>query len=251
MILDMNVKPLQILIVEDEISLQIEMEMMLDEMEYDIIAITDNSEEALKIIHSQKPDIIMMDIDIKGELSGIQLGEKIKDLDIAIIYVTSHNTRDMYESAKLSNLAAYMVKPVNKLTLESTLELVEEKFITRLLDQPEATATNPNFKGTLLVKQNKQYYKIILSDVQYVEADGNYVALYIGKKKFLSSKNFTEMEKILPKDTFIKTHRKFLINFNYFISMNAEDNTILMENGNHVYVSRAKKQEVLKMIMLG
>ena len=97
---------LKILIVEDNISFALELEMILDEIGYQIIATVDNSAEALDIIFSKEPDLILMDIDIKGNLSGTQIGQKIKHLNIPIIFITSFDNKERYEDARQSNMAA-------------------------------------------------------------------------------------------------------------------------------------------------
>ena len=65
---------LKILIVEDELSFALELQMLLEELNYNVLKHVDNSDEALKVIYENHPDLIFMDIDIKGDLSGIEIG---------------------------------------------------------------------------------------------------------------------------------------------------------------------------------
>lgn len=67
---------LRILIVEDDLLLAIETESKLKKMGYEVIGIADNSATAFELIYADAPDVILMDIDIKGKMSGTQIGEK-------------------------------------------------------------------------------------------------------------------------------------------------------------------------------
>jgi CheY-like chemotaxis protein len=90
---------LNLLIVEDSVSYAVELEQLATEIGYNVIAVTDNSADALDIIFSQQPDIILMDICIKGRLSGIDIGKRIKHLDIPILYITSFDDKKTFDTS--------------------------------------------------------------------------------------------------------------------------------------------------------
>lgn len=113
---------LNVLIVEDDLALAVDMEMMMDELGHQVIGRVDNSTDALKKIEQHQPDLILMDIKINGELNGIQIAEMIKDKNIPILYVTSENNQGSYDKAQKTNLIGYLIKPVYKYTLKTTIE---------------------------------------------------------------------------------------------------------------------------------
>ena len=88
---------LDVLVVEDNLSFALELSMMLEDIGYNVIGQVDNAAEALELIFSKMPDIILMDHDIKGEMTGIELGNKIRHLDIPILYITSFGNEEHYE----------------------------------------------------------------------------------------------------------------------------------------------------------
>jgi len=108
---------LSLLIVEDSISYAIELEQLSEEIGFDVLASVDNSADALDIIFSEAPDIILMDINIKGRLTGIDIAKKIIHLDIPVLYITSFSDEETYNKAQESNLIGYIVKPVVKLKI--------------------------------------------------------------------------------------------------------------------------------------
>ena len=194
-----------------------------------------------------------MDIDIKGNLSGTQIGEKIKHLNISIIYLTSFDDREKYDEARQSNMTAYLIKPSNKFTLQSTIEQIVEKKATLQRSIPEVGKEEEDsyFKTSFFVKKNKTYHKILLEKIQYAEAAGSYSILYVAKDKFMSNLQFKDLEQILPAHLFLKVHRSYKMNINYFSSINVEENTIQMENGDVIPVSRSNKQTLLDRMNMG
>lgn len=242
---------LKILIVEDDISFALELEMILDEIGYQIIAAVDNSAEALDVIFSKEPDLILMDIDIKGNLSGTEIGQKIKHLNIPIIFITSFDDRERYEEARQSNMAAYLVKPTNTFTLQSTIDLIVQKITENNHQSTKEKEDETIFDTSVFVKKNKTYHKILLENIQYIEAAGNYSFLYIDKDKFISNLKLKEIEKKLPPHSFMKVHRSYMMNLNYFSSIDIEENAIMMENGNTLPISRSNKQTLLNRMNMG
>lgn len=242
---------LKILIVEDDISFTLELEMILDEMGYQTIGSVDNSAEALDIIFSKEPDLILMDIDIKGNLSGTEIGQKVKHLNIPIIFITSFGNKERYEEARQSNMAAYLVKPANAFTLQSTIDSIVSKMTEDKVSVTEAKEKENVFGTSVFVKKNKTYHKILLEEIQYAEASGNYSILYVDKDKFVSNFKFKDLEDILPANLFMKVHRSYIMNVNYFSSINIEENIIKMDNGAAIPVSRSNKQALLDRMNLG
>ena len=248
----MNNSVLKILIVEDDISFALELEMILDEIGYQIMATVDNSAEALDVIFSKEPDLILMDIDIKGALSGTEIGQKIKHLNIPIIFITSFDNREKYEDARQSNMAAYLIKPTNQFTLQSTIDLIVQKITENNNQQTEQKEDDKNiFQTAVFVKKNKTYHKVSLEKIQYAEAAGNYTVLYVGKEKFISNLRFKNLEDLFPPHLFLKVHRSYMMNINYFSSINVDENTIKMENDYVIPVSRSNKQLLLDRMNMG
>jgi len=91
----MVVNDFKILIVEDNLTYAIQLEVMLFNLGNFVCLRTDNSIDALRLISQEKPHLILMDIDIKGALSGIEIGHKIKDFKIPILYISSFGNEEL------------------------------------------------------------------------------------------------------------------------------------------------------------
>jgi len=104
-------------------SIALELEMLIEELGYQLISIIDNAEEALTVAREQSPDLILMDIGIKGRYSGLEVAEKIKYLPIAILFITSYQTQEIFQRAKLTNFAGYVTKPITKVAIQGAIEM--------------------------------------------------------------------------------------------------------------------------------
>lgn len=114
----------RILIVEDEGLLALQIKNELLKMGHTITAIYVSGEEALKGIEAEKPDLVLMDIKIQGEMDGIETADRmLKQYDLPIIYLTAHSEENTIERAKVTRPYGYLLKPVNAKELQIAVEV--------------------------------------------------------------------------------------------------------------------------------
>jgi CheY-like chemotaxis protein len=107
-----------ILIVEDEVILARLMEMMLQSKGYTVVGRVSTAEEAINVCKNQLPDLVLMDIFIKGNMNGIEAVNTIRQFaNPSIIYVTGNSDLFTQEQANETNPSGYLIKPVNANTL--------------------------------------------------------------------------------------------------------------------------------------
>jgi len=113
-----------ILIVEDEVILAMDLKRTLIDLGYDAYAIASSAEAAVQRANERCPDLVMMDIRIKGPLDGIQTASLLKaKFSTAIIYLTAHSDKPMIERAKETEPQGYLLKPVSVAELRTTVEI--------------------------------------------------------------------------------------------------------------------------------
>lgn len=113
-----------ILIVEDEGILAIELAEKLERLGYNVAAAASSGEEAIEMAAKHKPDLILMDIVLKGEMDGIAAARKIHStFKVPIIYLTAYAGDDTVKRAKLTEPFGYLVKPYNDRELQIALEM--------------------------------------------------------------------------------------------------------------------------------
>ncbi len=119
----------KVLIVEDEAITALDIKRTLEKLNYEIIGISDRGEEALKMIDSTDPDIILMDITLKGELDGIETARLMNIRSkIPIVYLTAHYDDETIERSKTTNPYGFLLKPLNDRDLNSCLRMALFRF---------------------------------------------------------------------------------------------------------------------------
>lgn len=114
----------RILIVEDENIVAKDLEFTLKDLGYAISGVVDSGEEAVKRAKDDRPDLVLMDIMLRGGMDGIEAAEKIRSgFNVPVIYVTAHSDRELIERAKLTEPFGYLLKPFNERELHSTMEM--------------------------------------------------------------------------------------------------------------------------------
>src|SRR5665811_85594 len=102
------------MIVEDESATAQKLGKSLVRLEYDVVAIVDNGDEAIEAASAVLPDLILMDVSLKGNMDGIMAADRIcAGLDIPVIFLTAHGDDATFSRTKISNSFAFLEKPVN------------------------------------------------------------------------------------------------------------------------------------------
>ena len=117
-----------ILIVEDDAIIAMDMEQVLSRKGYNVIGIIDRGEKVLPAIDKKQPDIVLMDINIKGNADGVDVAKKLLDeLGLKVIYVTAYSDVNMKERAFMTEPVGYLIKPVRESELIGMIDYAMEK----------------------------------------------------------------------------------------------------------------------------
>jgi len=118
----------KILIVEDDKMISTLISMFVTNMGYEIIGYCQNGEDAILKCRENMPDVILMDIHLKGNLTGIETAKKIHQLfDIPVVYVSSDDENSTVQDAIYNNTYGFLIKPIHKQTLGIIIELAYYK----------------------------------------------------------------------------------------------------------------------------
>ena len=241
--------PIAVLIIEDDVSFALELELLVQEIGYHVVGVVDSSTAAMEIIYSERVDFILMDIEIKGQVTGLELGKKIRPLKIPILYITSFGNEAHYEEAQKSNIVGYLVKPVDKYTLHTAISLaVGQLFASIQGNKQGQSADGFLFEEYLFLKKENIYHKVAEHDIVLVEGSDDYVkiSLYDGRI-FMLRKTLQMMERVLPKNLFIRVHRSFLVNVKAIDQLNAQDNQLRVGETT-IPLSRQRRTELERLI---
>jgi PAS domain S-box-containing protein len=114
----------KILIVEDEAIIAMEIESQLQSLGYEVTSIVETGEKAIAKAEEDKPDLMLMDIRIKGEMDGIDTAEVIRNkFSIPVIFSSAYLDQERIERAKITMPFGYVLKPIQERDLRVTLEM--------------------------------------------------------------------------------------------------------------------------------
>lgn len=114
----------KILVVEDDTIIALTIESRLRQFGYEVVGRASTGEDALKKVKEFQPDLVLMDIHIKGPMDGIQTAERVYGFyNIPVVYLTAYSDENTLERAQKTSPFGYIVKPFNDDTLRSTIKM--------------------------------------------------------------------------------------------------------------------------------
>ncbi len=203
----------RILIVEDDMIIAANLSLQLSQLSYEITGIESRGEEA--ILHAQvnPPDIILMDINLRGALDGIETARKIRDYqDIPIIYLTANNDEATFNRAKDTCPRAFISKPFNRLDLQRTIALVAEQIRSDSDGKKQDNGEVAVLNDRVFIRHNGRMIKLLLEQILYIEADRNYCKLVTTSGEYLVVCTLKTIEGELDTSRFVRVHRSFMVN---------------------------------------
>jgi len=219
-----------IFIVEDQLLIAEDTAHRVRNLGYNVSGIASNAIDALEGVSRTVPDVILMDINLDGEIDGIELAAKIGQLmPTPIIYLTDLGDQRTIERAKNIHHSIYMNKPFNDHILASHIELA--------LQQKKKIHENPidqefsNDGKAVFLKKGKQRYRVDVENICFVKAARAYCEIYLKykhdklpQKAFEPAVSLAEALNQLPSPPFVQVHRSYVVNINHIEAL--EENNI-------------------------
>ena len=119
----------KVIIIEDDKMLSTVFKMFLEEIGYELLGFYVNPQDAFKKIEKEKPDVVLMDIFLPGDMDGIKASNHIQEYyNIPVIYLSSSTEELVIKRALESHIYGYLIKPIDKISLRINIELACAKF---------------------------------------------------------------------------------------------------------------------------
>lgn len=209
---------IKILVVEDERIVAKDIQNSLKMLGYDVPAIASSGEEAIEKANEVKPDIVLMDIVLKGEIDGIEAAKHINTkFKIPVIYLTAYEDSETLDRAKVTDPLGYILKPFEERDLHTSLEMALYKNkLQRMLTESEEryrrlVELSPD--GIAVVIDNRINYinkagAELIGETNVEKLHGKCVTDFLDKKTFdMLYKRFNGVKKH-DKESFIETQLK-------------------------------------------
>lgn len=211
---------IKILVVEDEMIIGAKISMQLANLGYEVTGILPRGEEAIVHVQENKPDIILLDINLKGNIDGIETASRIQQMaDIPVIYLTANSDEATFNKAKATKPAAFISKPFKQLDLQRAIELTISRMVEKATGSEDINNNGEDqpfiLSDRIFVRHKERMVKIMIADILYIEADRNYSRIFTANKEFLLSITLKTIEEKLPLHLFIRIHRSYIVGLNH------------------------------------
>ena len=243
-------KLIKILVVEDEMIIGAKISMFLTQLGYEVTGILPRAEEALLHIKDNTPDIILLDIQLKGDMNGIALANILqKDYEIPVIFLTANTDDNTFQLAKAAKPYAFLAKPFKKLDLQRALELTINLMATATIVKDENPVTEENpiqiLSDRIFVRYKRKMVKILFEDILYIEAERNYCRIITKDQSYLLTMPMKSLENKLPPALFQRIHRSYVVNLSHIEEV---EDTIVVVGVKALPLSRAMREAFLLRI---
>jgi DNA-binding LytR/AlgR family response regulator len=239
----------KILIVEDEMVIGANISLELNKLGYEVTGIVPRGEEALVHLKENTPDILLLDINLKGELDGVETAKEMqKTHNVPIIYLTANTDDANFNRAKETHPYAFITKPFKKLDLKRAIELTLSQLQSSSDDEPEIKSETEEafvLNDSIFVRQSNSMLKILIEDILYIEAQRNYCKIFTKQKEHLLVITLKEMDEKLPSRHFLRVHRSFIINI---AQVSEIVTTHLIIGKKTIPLNKTMKDELLKRL---
>jgi two-component system LytT family response regulator len=236
---------MKVIIVEDD-PLAIEIIETLIKKNFnsvEIMGIALSVDQALKLINKNKPDILLMDIDL-GDHDSFKLFEYLDPENLNIVFTTSY--KEFAIKAIQNNALGYILKPFEEDEFNRVLEKAIKRVEMKNALKGKEISVVSNVRKIMLLEKNK-LWPITVDDIIKVRANGAYAEVYLnGGKIITSSRNLGAFEKILS-NGFIRIHSSCLINPKHIYTYEGGMvGIVTMSDKSEEIVSRQRRKEFMR-----
>lgn len=164
----------KILIVEDEFIVANDLSLILENAGYDVCGIADSVEEARELIAKYKPQLVLLDIHLKGKLTGIDLAHQLTEENIAFVYLSANSNQKILEEAKATQPYGFMVKPFREKDVLVSLQIAQYLHEQNMVAKRNNEMTLQNTLTDIIeepISWDQKFFKIAKMMQPYVPFD--------------------------------------------------------------------------------
>jgi DNA-binding LytR/AlgR family response regulator len=218
---------IKVLVVEDESIVSKDIQNSLKKLGYIVVGAASTGEKAIQLAAETLPDVILMDIMLKGDMDGITAAETIKkNANIPIIFLTAYADSATLSKAKITEPHGYILKPFKEIDLHTNIELAiykhgkeqeivkERDMLAQLVDNKEGPSSD-----SIFIKANNKLIKIKKSDIYFIEALKDYVVINTKDTRYTIHSTMKDIEQKMGTENFIRVHRSFIVRLDKITSI--------------------------------
>ncbi len=238
---------LRLLLLEDLDEEANQLITFLESNDYEVIRVS-NTRDAEREIKNRFFDVIILDIMIDGKPEGVTLAQRLNQhgINIPFLFLTSMQSKAIFDEAKLTSPMIYLFKPYNELELLYSLELAIESCYQQsnsLSFNNKNAVLSPAY---LFIKKKRSVVKVEVNSINFIEVKEKYCSLVCDDGTYLIKLSLTKLKQMLSNPDFKQVHRNFLVNVRKIREIYFEDNLIILLNGGKIPFSERYKNAFIK-----
>jgi DNA-binding LytR/AlgR family response regulator len=230
---DKLVNSVKFLVVEDEVLIAEDLKDRLNMLGINDVQLAHSKEETFFKLNHFEIDVVLLDIHLEHSNDGLEIAKRINDsFKIPFLFITSHT--DIVTIQKIIELKpfAYLSKPIKNADLTVQVELVKKQVLSER-------------KDFIMIKDGVNWFKVFLNDICCIVADGNYLNIFCGNKKYNTRIQLSSILDELPQPPFIKLNRSTVLNMDKITSFTRK--SVFVEDLEFV-ISRNNSKEIAQVL---
>lgn len=223
-----------VLVVEDESIVAKDIQNSLKKLGYTVPSVENSGEDAIDAAGQYSPDLILMDIMLKGEISGIEAADQIrKRYQIPVIFLTAYADESTLSKAKVTEPYGYIIKPFKEIDLHTSIEMAlykhgKEQEVKKERDLYSSIVLDKSVEDCIFVKSNSRLVKVKTQEIYFVEALKDYVIIHTKDSKYTVHSTMKDMLSKLASSEFLRVHRSYIVRVDKIVAI--EQNSLIIED---------------------
>jgi two-component system LytT family response regulator len=249
---------LKLLIVDDEpLARERIREMLRADPQIEVIGDCSNGDDAIEAVKTLHPDILLLDIQMPGT-DGFGVLEALDPKDIpCVIFITAY---DQYAVKAFEVYALdYLLKPFDRERFTRAIERGKQHVLKernsslndRVLAVLNEIKNKPEYLERLVIRTNGHIFFIKTEEIDWLEAEGNYVRLHSGKESYLLRDAISSLENQLDPKKFLRIHRSAIVNINRIQELQPwfhGEYRIILQDGVQLTLSRSYRDKLNELV---
>lgn len=237
---------MKFLIVEDELMIADDLQQMIAVFGYGDAVIATNYTEALEWLHTGLISFALLDIQLSGFKTGIDVAAEIKKhFQIPFIFLSSYEDLKTVNAALETKPYAYLQKPFNKTSLYSSIQLALSAYAQEVAENSDYTDNSLIIKDSFFVKEKNGFVRVPTKNILYIQSQGNYLELHTDTKKHLIREAQKNLLLHLP-ENFQKVNKSCIVNLLHLESVS--NSFLTLANETEISLAPAYKNELMNKV---
>ena len=219
-----------------------------------VVEEADSVKTAVAVIKKSKPDLVLLDIEIKGG-SGFHVLQKLKPYRFKVVFITAFDNFAI-KAIKFSAMD-YILKPVNETEFQQAIQNVLNALET---DKEENTFWQNDYLldsykketqlGKIILRTSEALHVVDINDILYCRSDNSYTSFFLQSgEEIIVSKGLRDYIEMLKDYGFFRPHQSYLVNLNYVMKVDKSDGGfVVMKSGKEIPVSSRQKKKLIELL---